>query len=349
LLGPGVNTECETIPVMRVLVTGGAGFIGSQYVRDLLSDAYPAFAGAEVTVFDKLTYAGNLANLAPVSDSPRFRFVQGDICQATDLDAALPGHDVLVNFAAESHVDRSIIGAADFIQTNVFGAQQVFDACLRHNVGRVVHISTDEVYGSIDSGSWTENSLLEPNSPYSAAKAGSDLIARAYAKSYGLNISITRCSNNYGPYHFPEKVIPLFVTNLLDGKKVPLYGAGANVRDWLYVADHCRGIQLVVERGEPGEFYNIGGGRELSNSELTDKLLEATGRDWSYVQSIVDPRGGGHDLRYSVDYSKTAALGYKPQVSFEEGLALTVQWYRDNRDWWEPLKLGAELDHIEKV
>jgi len=335
--------------VMRVFVTGGAGFIGSQYVRDLLDDAYPAFSRAEVTVFDKLTYAGNLANLAPVANSPRYRFVQGDICNAADLDAALPGHDVVVNFAAESHVDRSITGAADFIHTNVLGAQQVFDAALRHGVNRVVHISTDEVYGSIDEGSWREDHLLEPNSPYSAAKAGSDLIARAYAKSYGLNISITRCSNNYGPYHFPEKVIPLFVTNLLDGKKVPLYGEGANVRDWLFVADHCRGIQLVVEHGQPGEFYNIGGGRELSNKELTEKLLEATGRDWSYVQPIIDPRGGGHDLRYSVDYSKTAALGYTPQLTFEAGLTQTVQWYKDNRDWWEPLKARAELDHIEKV
>jgi len=328
---------------MRVFVTGGAGFIGSQYVRALLADEYPAFAGADVTVFDKLTYAGNLENLASVKDSPRYRFVQGDICSAPDLDAALPGHDVLVNFAAESHVDRSIDGAASFITTNVLGAQQVFDAALRHQVGRVVHISTDEVYGSIPVGSWREDHLLEPNSPYSAAKAGGDLIARAYAKTYGMNISITRCSNNYGPYHFPEKVIPLFVTNLLDGKKVPLYGEGLNVRDWLFVADHCRGIQLVIEHGEPGEFYNIGGGRELSNKELTELLLQATGRNWDYVQHIPDPRGGGHDLRYSVDYGKTAELGYAPQVSFEDGLALTVQWYKDNRAWWEPLKAKAEL------
>ena len=334
---------------MRVFVTGGAGFIGSQYVRDLLTDQFPAFAGAEVTVFDLLTYAGNLANLAPVADSPRYRFVRGDICSPADLDAALPGHDVLVNFAAESHVDRSITGAADFVRTNVLGAQQVFEAALRHSVERVVHISTDEVYGSIDEGAWTEDHLLEPNSPYSAAKAGSDLIARAYAKSYGLNISITRCSNNYGPYHFPEKVIPLFVTNLLDGKKVPLYGEGANIRDWLYVADHCRGIQLVVEKGAPGEFYNIGGGRELSNRELTEQLLAATGRDWSSVQQIVDPRGGGHDLRYSVDYSKTAALGYAPQMTFEAGLAETVQWFKDNRNWWEPLKERAGLAHIAAV
>jgi dTDP-glucose 4,6-dehydratase len=334
---------------MRVFVTGGAGFIGSEYVRQLLSDQHPAFAGAEVTVFDKLTYAGNLDNLAPVAASPRYRFFQGDICSALDLDEAMPGSDVVVNFAAESHVDRSITGAADFIQTNVYGAQQVFDAALRHGVPRVVHISTDEVYGSIEHGSWTEDHLLEPNSPYSAAKAGSDLIARAYAQSYGLDISITRCSNNYGPYHFPEKVIPLFVTNLLDGRKVPLYGEGANVRDWLFVADHCRGIQLVVEHGKPGEFYNIGGGRELSNRELTEKLLAATGRDWSSVQQITDPRGGGHDLRYSVDYSKVSELGYAPQVSFEEGLALTVAWYAENRDWWEPLKQRAEVAHIEKV
>jgi dTDP-glucose 4,6-dehydratase len=328
---------------MRILVTGGAGFIGSHYVRTLLSGGYPGYEDAEVTVFDKLTYAGNLANLAPVADSPRYRFVRGDICVAADLDAALPGHDVVVNFAAESHVDRSITGAAGFVLTNVLGAQQVFEAALRHSVRRVLHVSTDEVYGSIDSGSWTEDHLLEPNSPYSAAKAGSDLVARAYAKTYGLDISITRCSNNYGPYHFPEKVIPLFVTNLLDGHPVPLYGEGANVRDWLFVDDHCRGIQLVLEKGAAGEFYNIGGGRELSNRELTEKLLEATGRDWSSVEHIVDPRGGGHDLRYSVDYSKTAALGYAPRMSFEDGLALTVQWYRDNRAWWEPLKAAAAL------
>src|SRR3954452_10918048 len=326
---------------VRIFVTGGAGFIGSHYVRTMLTGGYPGFEDAEVTVFDKLTYAGNLANLARVADSPRYRFVQGDICSQADLDAAVPGHDVVVNFAAESHVDRSIHGAADFVLTNVLGAQQVFEASLRHGVGRVLHVSTDEVYGSIDEGSWTEDHILEPNSPYSAAKAGSDLIARAYAQTYGLNISVTRCSNNYGPYHFPEKVIPLFVTNLLDGEKVPLYGEGANVRDWLFVDDHCRGIQLVVEKGAPGEFYNIGGGRELSNKELTEKLLEAIGRDWSYVENIIDPRGGGHDLRYSVDYSKTAGLGYAPRMTFEDGLALTVQWYRDNRAWWEPLKAAT--------
>ena len=326
---------------MRLLVTGGAGFIGSHYVRSLLTGCYPGFEDAEVTVLDKLTYAGNLANLAPVADSPRYRFVRGDICDAAILEEVVPGHDAVVNFAAETHVDRSITGAADFAMTNFVGAQQVFDAALRHRVGKVVHVSTDEVYGTIAEGSWTEDHLLEPNSPYSAAKAGADLLARAYARTYGLDISVTRCSNNYGPYQFPEKVIPLFVTNLIDGKHVPLYGDGLNVRDWLHVDDHCRGIQLVLERGAPGEFYNIGGGRELTNKELTDLLLQATGRDWDSVDYVTDRLG--HDRRYSVDHSKLAALGYRPAHPFEDGLAETVQWYRDNRAWWEPLKARAAL------
>jgi dTDP-glucose 4,6-dehydratase len=329
---------------MRVFVTGGAGFIGSHFVRSVLTDEYPNLAGAEVTVFDKLTYAGNLENLAPVADSPQYTFVHGDICDAAALDNALPGHEIIVNFAAESHVDRSIAGgASDFMTTNVLGAQQVFAAAIRHQVTTVLHVSTDEVYGSIEDGSWTEEHVLEPNSPYSAAKAGGDLIARAYNVTYGLDVRVTRCSNNYGPYHFPEKIIPLFVTNLLDGLKVPLYGAGANVRDWLFVADHCRGLALVLEKGDAGEIYNIGGGRELTNRELTDLLLSATGRDASFVEPITDPRGAGHDLRYSVDYSKIAALGYQPQMPFEDGLALTVQWYRDNRAWWEPLRARAAL------
>ncbi len=321
---------------MRLLVTGGAGFIGSHFVRTVLQGGYPGLEDADVTVLDKLTYAGNLANLTPVEGMDRYRFVKGDIVAAEDLDAALPGHDAIINFAAESHVDRSITGANEFVLTNVLGAHQVFEAALRHDIPRVVHVSTDEVYGSIPIGSWREDHILEPNSPYSAAKAGADLIARAYATTYGLNVSVTRCSNNYGPYQYPEKVIPLFVTNLIDGKNVPLYGDGLNIRDWLHVDDHCRGIALVLQRGAPGEFYNIGGGRELTNKELTALLLEACGADWDRVDYVEDRLG--HHRRYSVDHGKLAALGYEPRVGFEQGLAETVAWYRENRAWWEPLK-----------
>jgi dTDP-glucose 4,6-dehydratase len=326
---------------MRLFVTGGAGFIGSHYVRSVLTGAYPGFEDVEVTVYDKLTYAGNLANLAPVAGSPRYRFVHGDICDSLALDAAAPGHDAVINFAAESHVDRSIAGAADFALANFVGAQQVFDAALRHGVGRVVQVSTDEVYGTIPVGSWTEEHVLEPNSPYSAAKAGADLLARAYAVTYGLNVSVTRCTNNYGPYQFPEKVIPLFVTNLMDGRKVPLYGDGLNVRDWLHVDDHCRGIQLVLERGVAGEYYNIGGGRELTNKELTALLLDTCGAGWDMVDYVEDRKG--HDRRYSLDDSKLRALGYAPRIEFEQGLAETIQWYQDNRQWWEPLREHAAL------
>ncbi|MGH8888976.1 MAG: dTDP-glucose 4,6-dehydratase [Acidothermaceae bacterium] len=326
---------------MRVFVTGAAGFIGSHYVRTMLSGGYPAFADADVTVFDKLTYAGNLDNLAPVTDSPRYRFVQGDICDAAQVAEVLPGHDVVVNFAAESHVDRSIFGAAEFVVTNVLGAQTLFDACVKAGVERVVHVSTDEVYGTIPEGSWTESHILEPNSPYSASKAGADLLARAYAGTYGLNISVTRCTNNYGPYQFPEKVIPLFVTNLIDGLRVPLYGDGLNIRDWLHVDDHCRGIQLVVEKGAPGQFYNIGGGLELNNKELTQKLLDACGADWSSVDYVEDRKN--HDRRYSLDDAKLRAMGYEPKTTFDDGLAQTVQWYRDNDSWWRPLKEKAAL------
>jgi dTDP-glucose 4,6-dehydratase len=325
---------------MRVLVTGGAGFIGSHYVRTLLAGGYGGQV-ERVTVYDKLTYAGNLANLEPVSADPRYGFVHADIADASALDSALPGHDVVVNFAAETHVDRSITGAADFVVTNVLGTQTLLEACLRNSIGRVLHVSTDEVYGSIDEGSWTEESPLLPNSPYSAAKAGGDLIARSYARTYGLNVTITRCSNNYGPYQFPEKVVPLFVTNLLDGANVPLYGDGLNVRDWLHVDDHCRGIALALAKGAAGEIYNIGGGLELTNRELTSRLLAALGADWSRVSQVEDRKG--HDRRYSVDDSKLRALGYEPRTSFEDGLAQTVGWYRDNRQWWEPLKLKAAL------
>jgi dTDP-glucose 4,6-dehydratase len=288
-----------------------------------------------------LTYAGNLENLASVSGDPRFQFIRGDICDGDLLDDVLPGHDVVVNFAAETHVDRSIHGPQDFVVTNVVGTQTILDACVRHGIPRTVHIGTDEVYGSIDEGSWTEDEPLKPNSPYSAAKAAAEMLVRAYNVTYGLNVSSTRCSNNYGPYQFPEKVIPLFVTNLIDGKKVPLYGDGLNVRDWLHVDDHCRGIALVIEKGQPGQSYNIGGGLELNNRELTERVLAAMGADWSMVQPVEDRKG--HDRRYSVDDSRLRAMGYAPQHSFDQGLAETVEWYRTNEEWWRPLKERAAI------
>jgi dTDP-glucose 4,6-dehydratase len=323
---------------VRLLVTGGAGFIGSHYVRTVLSgDNAP-----EVVVLDKLTYAGNVANLAPVAQSPTLRFVEGDILDVRLVDELMTGVDAVVHFAAESHVDRSILGAADFVMTNVVGTQTLLDAALRHRVGKFVHVSTDEVYGSIEDGSWTEEQPVQPNSPYSASKASSDLLALAYTRTHGLDVSVTRCSNNYGPYQFPEKVIPLFVTNLLDGGRVPLYGDGLNVRDWLHVDDHVRGIQLVLEGGRAGEVYNIGGGTELTNKELTDLLVQACGATWDSVDHVEDRKG--HDRRYSVDISKIASeLGYEPTVPFEQGLTSTVEWYRGHRPWWEPLKQRAAL------
>ncbi len=321
---------------MRILVTGGAGFIGSHYARTLLDGGYRGFEQAQVTVLDKLTYAGNLANLDPVAASPRLRFVRGDICDAALLGRLLPGHDAVVNFAAETHVDRSIAGPSSFVAANTVGVQVLLQACLDAGVGRVVQVSTDEVYGSIETGSWAEDAPLAPNSPYSAAKAGGDLMARAYARTHGLNVSITRCCNNYGPYQFPEKVIPLFITNLLDGVSVPLYGDGQNVRGWIHVADHCRGIQLVLEQGGPGGVYHISGDAELSNNQLTELLLDACGQGWDMVDHVTDRKG--HDRRYSLDDSLLRGLGYAPRVPLSQGLADTVRWYRENLAWWEPIK-----------
>jgi dTDP-glucose 4,6-dehydratase len=329
---------------MRVLVTGGAGFIGSHYVRTVLTGAWGGPEPDEVVVLDKFTYAGNIENLAPVSGDERLSVVEGDILDRALVDRLMGEVDVVVHFAAESHVDRSILGAADFVMTNVVGTQTLLDSALKHDIEKFVHVSTDEVYGSIEEGSWDESQPLLPNSPYSASKASSDLLARAYHRTHGLPVCITRCSNNYGPYQFPEKVIPLFVTNLVDGAHVPLYGEGTNVRDWLHVDDHCRGIHLVLADGRPGEVYNIGGGTELTNKELTGLLLEATGTDWDRVDRVQDRLG--HDLRYSVDITKISTeLGYSPQVPFEQGLADTVEWYRSNRAWWEPLKARAALQH----
>lgn len=323
---------------MRILVTGGAGFIGSEFVRQQLG----ADASARITVFDKLTYSGVEANLAPVADHPGYTFVKGDICDPEAVDQVMPGHDVVVHFAAESHVDRSIAGAGPFVLTNVVGTQVLLDAARKHGVGRFVHISTDEVYGSISEGSWTEEWSLVPNSPYSASKASSDLLALAYHRTHGMDVVVTRCSNNYGHYQFPEKVIPLFVSNLMDGRKVPLYGNGGNVRDWLHVSDHCRGIDLAMRKGRAGEVYNIGGGTELTNKELTGVLLEAAGLGWDMVEPVEDRKG--HDLRYSIDISKIGdELGYAPQVTFEDGIKATIDWYRENRAWWEPLKAKAAL------
>jgi dTDP-glucose 4,6-dehydratase len=319
---------------MRILVTGGAGFIGSHYVRSLLAGRYAGYEQATVTVVDKLTYAGNLANLP--TDDPRLTFVQADICDLAPLVELVRGHDAIVHFAAESHVDRSLSGAADFVRTNVGGTQCVLEAALLAGVPQVVHVSTDEVYGSIDSGVWTEESPLLPNSPYAASKAGGDLIARAYWRTHGLDVRITRCSNNYGPYQHVEKLIPLFVTNLLSGRQVPLYGDGGNVREWLHVDDHCRAIQLVLTRGTAGEIYNIGGGAGITNRVMTERLLELCGADWSSVRHVEDRKG--HDLRYAVDDTKIREqLGYAPEHPFAEGLAETVSWYRDNPGWWKPL------------
>lgn len=327
---------------MRVLVTGGAGFIGSHYVRKALGGAYASLAEAEIVVLDKLTYAGNAANLAPVMDDERMRFVKGDICDPIVVMQVMAGVDLVVHFAAESHVDRSIMGAADFVTTNVLGTHTLLQAAVDAGVKRFVHVSTDEVYGSIESGSWPETDPLEPNSPYSASKASSDLLARAFHRTHGLPVCVTRCSNNYGPYQFPEKMLPLFVTNLMDGKKVPLYGDGLNVRDWLHVDDHCWGIQLVAESGRPGEIYNIGGGTELTNLELTRRLLAAFDLGEDMIEPVEDRKA--HDRRYSVDITKiTNELGYRPLVSFNEGLASTIEWYRSNRPWWEPLKDRAKL------
>jgi dTDP-glucose 4,6-dehydratase len=335
-----VRPAAHTLRSVKVLVTGGAGFIGSHYVRGLLGGAWARTDVTRVTVLDKLTYSGNRANLDPVAADPRLRLVIGDICDAALVDQVVAGHDIVVHFAAESHVDRSIAQASAFIVTNVLGTQVLLDAALRHRVDRFVHVSTDEVYGSIDTGAWTEAQPLAPNSPYSAAKAGSDLLALAYHRTHGAPVVVTRCSNNYGPYQFPEKVIPLFVTNLLDRRRVPLYGDGGNVREWLHVDDHCAGVQLVAERGRLGEVYHIGGGTELTNKELTARLLEACDAGWEMVEYVEDRKG--HDRRYSLDISKTATeLGYGPQVDFTAGLAATVAWYRDNRAWWEPLRERA--------
>lgn len=321
---------------MRAVITGAAGFIGSRFT-ELFLEAAERLGYDDVVLLDALTYSGRRENMETALLDERVRFVRGSIVDAEVTDGVLAGATAVVHFAAESHVDRSISNARTFFETNVLGTQQLLESARRAGVERFVHVSTDEVYGSIADGSWREDHVLEPNSPYSSSKAGSDLAALSYHRTYALPVMVTRCSNNYGPRQFPEKVIPLFVTNLEEGLLVPLYGDGMNVRDWLHVDDHCRGVQLVLENGRAGEVYNIGGGTELTNKELTWRLLELCHKDSSMIESVADRLG--HDRRYSVDWTKIRdELGYEPQVEFGEGLAATVQWYRDNEAWWRPLK-----------
>jgi dTDP-glucose 4,6-dehydratase len=302
-----------------------------------LTDKFPNFNVDEIVVLDLLTYAGDEENLAPIATDKRYKFVKGDIRDLELVKKLMGQTDYVVHFAAESHVDRSIEGGSEFVSTNVMGTQVLLDAARNSNIKRFLHVSTDEVYGSISEGSWPEDHPLLPNSPYSASKAGSDLLVRAYNRTHKLDTVITRCSNNYGQYQFPEKVMPLFITNIIEGKKVPLYGNGLNVRDWLHVDDHCRGIALALTKGKAGEVYNIGGGTELTNVELTHKILEAMGVGKEFIQPVEDRKG--HDLRYSVDITKiNTQLGYSPQVNFEEGLAQTINWYKNNEAWWKKHK-----------
>ena len=319
---------------MKALITGGAGFIGSNYVRRILDGTLGGVS--EVTILDKLTYAGSLSNLSELS-SDSYRFIQGDICDFELTLKLAESHDVIINFAAESHVDRSIQSSRDFIMTNVLGTQTLLDAARLGTVQTFIQVSTDEVYGSIPIGSWTESQPLLPNSPYAASKASADLIARSFFRTHGLDVRITRCSNNYGPNQNPEKLIPHFITNLIDDLPIPVYGDGSNIRDWLHVDDHCEGIHKVLMNGDPGEIYNIGGGAELSNINLTKKILKLTNSDPSRIDFVDDRLG--HDFRYSVDIRKISeTLGYRPKIEFEDGLLKTVKWYQANESWWRPLK-----------
>jgi len=319
---------------MTMLVTGGAGFIGSNFIRHMLAE-HP---NTPIVNLDVLTYAGNPESLRDVADNPNYTFVHGDICDPGAVAAVFRNHPIetVVHFAAESHVDRSIADGSTFVRTNVLGTFTLLDHAQKHGVRRFVHVSTDEVYGSTPEGSFVETDNLNPSSPYSSSKAGSDLLARSFFITHGLPVIVTRCTNNYGPYQFPEKLIPLFATNLLEGKKVPVYGSGKNIRDWLYVLDHCRAIDFVLQHGEPGEVYNIGGGAEKTNLEITAKILELLGKDESMIEHVPDRKG--HDFRYSLDFGKLRDLGWKPAYSFDDALAATVAWYAENEWWWRPLK-----------
>jgi dTDP-glucose 4,6-dehydratase len=327
MMGIGMHT-------MKLLVTGGAGFIGSNFIRHMMS----SHSDCEIINLDVLTYAGNLNNLKGIEKNPHYTFIKGDICNRDIVNAILDKHnvDAIVHFAAESHVDRSITNASAFVMTNVLGTHTLLECARTHTIPKFIHISTDEVYGSTVGRSFKETDILSPSSPYSASKAGSDLLALSYFTTYNLPVIITRCTNNFGPYQFPEKLIPLFVTNLLDGKKVPVYGTGKNIRDWIHVSDHCRAVEFVLEHGNPGEIYNIGGGHEKTNLEITRKILDLLSKDDSMIEYVTDR--AGHDFRYSLDCSKLHAMGWKPRYSFDEVLEETVTWYTRNEWWWRPLK-----------
>lgn len=317
---------------LKLLVTGGLGFIGSNFVRHMLVK-YP---GYEIINLDKQTYAGNPDNLKDIGKNPNYTFIRGDICDSKVVNRVMEKVDHVVHFAAESHVDRSIDDASVFVKTNVLGTFTLLDAALRHNIQKFIHISTDEVYGSITRGSFVETDILTPSSPYSSSKAGSDLLAQSYFITHKLPVIITRCTNNFGPYQYPEKLIPLFITNLLENRKVPVYGTGKNVRDWIYVLDHCKAVDFILHKGSTGEIYNIGGGAEKTNIEITTKILEMLKTDGSMIEYVKDRPG--HDLRYSLDCSKLTLLGWEPEHDFDEALAHTVKWYIENRWWWDKLK-----------
>jgi dTDP-glucose 4,6-dehydratase len=320
---------------MKILITGGAGFIGSTFVRMMFRGLLPNLENFQmVTVFDSLSIGGSLKNLSPVKDDSRFRFVKGDIRDVGLLNKEIKGNEFVIHFAAQSHVDRSLKDPLQFFEVNAIGTSNVLQASFQQQVQKVLHISTDEVYGSINQGSWDENSPMLPNSPYAASKACSDLIALSYYKTYDLNVNITRCSNNYGPNQFIEKAIPLFITNLLTKKKIPIYGDGQHSRDWLYVEDHCRAIAKVLTEGLPGQIYNIGGGLELRNLELANRIISKLNLDSDAIEFVEDRLA--HDERYSLNFDKISFnLGYAPQVAFEDGLATTINWYRDNFEFWK--------------
>jgi dTDP-glucose 4,6-dehydratase len=317
---------------MRILVTGGAGFIGSNYVKYIMSKNN--FTNINVVVLDKLTYAGSIDNFDEIIGNSNFKFVQGDICDSQLVNDLVSNSDRVINFAAESHVDRSIKSSEEFIRTNILGTKVLLDAIRKKPNTKFIQVSTDEVYGSIDSGSWDESFPLKPNSPYAASKAAADLIVLSYQKTYLLDLMISRCCNNYGPNQFPEKIIPLFITNLIQRKKIPVYGDGQNIREWIHVKDHCRGLDLIFENGKPGEIYNLGSGIELKNLELTEKLLNFFGLGPEIIQYVADRLG--HDYRYSLNFKKASKdLGYKPEITFDSGLAETISWYKDNSSWWK--------------